>query len=116
MTGRYALVSGNTQYSDPGLARLTAPGKDARAFARVLQSRDICAFDDVRVLLNEPEPVVREAIDALFDQRKPDDLLLLYFSGHGVRDQFGSLYLAVRNTNRQHLRATAVKSDFIRES
>ena len=116
MTTKYALVIGNTQYSDPGLAKLTAPGMDAKAFARVLESKDICAFDDVKVLLNEPEPVVREAIDALFDQKKPDDLLLLYFSGHGVRDEFGSLYLAVRNTNRLRLRATAVKSDFIRES
>ena len=116
MSGRYALVIGNTEYLDPGLAKLSAPGKDAKAFARVLQSKEICAFDDVQVLLNEAEPAVREAIDGFFGEKKPDDLLVLYFSGHGVRDEYGSLYLAVRNTNRSHLRATAVKSDFIRES
>jgi len=116
MTGKYALIIGNTEYTDPGLAQLTAPGKDVEDFARILNNKDICSFDDTKILLNQPEPVVREAIDEFFDQKKPDDLLLLYFSGHGVRDEVGALYLAVKNTNRFRLRSTAVKSDFIREA
>ncbi len=115
MSAKYALIIANTDYTDPGLAKLSAPGKDAEGLARVLRSPEICAFDSVNVLVNEPEPVVREQIDAFFDQKKADDLLLLYFSGHGVRDEQGALYLAVKSTNRFRLRATAVKSDFIRE-
>src|SRR6266498_321049 len=116
MSGKYALIIGNTEYIDPGLAQLTAPGKDAEDFARVLKNKDICAFDDVSILLNQPEPVVRGVIDEFFDQNRPDDLLVLYFSGHGVRDELGALYLAVKNTNRFRLRSTALKSDFIREA
>src|ERR1044071_6129067 len=112
---RSALIIANTEYIDPGLAQLTAPGKDAEDFARVLKDQTICAFDDVQVLLNEPESVVSEAIDEFFDQKKPDDLLVLYFSGHGVRNELGALYLATKNTNRFRLRSTAVKSDYIRE-
>ncbi len=59
---------------------------------------------------------MREKIDEFFDLKKPDDLLLLYFSGHGVRDEMGSLYLALKNTSRARLRATALRSDFIREA
>jgi uncharacterized caspase-like protein len=116
MSGKYALIIGNTEYIDPGLAQLTAPGKDAEDFARVLKNKDICAFDDVSILLNQPEPVVRGVIDEFFDQKRPDDLLVLYFSGHGVRDELGALYLAVKNTIRSRLRSTAVKSDYIREA
>ena len=116
MSGKFALIIGNTEYIDPGLAQLTAPGRDAEDFARVLRSRDICAFDDVNILLNQPEYMVRGAIDEFFDQKLPDDLLVLYFSGHGVRDELGALYLAVKNTVRTRLRSTAIKSDYIRET
>ena len=116
MSGRYALIIANTEYDDPGLAQLTAPGKDAKEFARVLDSREICAFDDVIILFNTNASRVSETLDYFFSLKKPDDLLLLYFSGHGVRDEYGSLYLAVKNTNRERLRSTAIKSDFIREA
>jgi formylglycine-generating enzyme required for sulfatase activity len=116
MSGKYALIIGNTEYTDPGLAQLSAPGKDAEDFARVLRDRDIGAFDEVNILLNQPSSSAIEAIDEFFNQKKPDDLLVLYFSGHGVRDELGALYLAVKNTNRSKLRSTAVKSDYIREA
>src|SRR5687767_10934278 len=116
MAGKYALIIGNTEYDDPGLARLTAAGGDTEDFARVLKDREICAFEDVSILLNEPEYVVRRTIDEFFDQKRPDDLLILYFSGHGVRDELGALYLAVKNTIRTRLRSTAIKSDYIREA
>ena len=113
---KLALVIANNQYTDPGLAQLSAPGQDAEHFARVLRDTQICAFDDVKVLFNQAESLVSEAIDEFFTQKKPDDLLLLYFSGHGVRDEQGALYLAVTNTNRARLRSTGIKSDFIREA
>lgn len=116
MSGKFALIIGNTDYTDPGLAQLTAPGKDAEDFARVLKDKSFCAFDEVSVLVNHTESTIREAIDGLFYRKSPDDLLILYFSGHGVRDEFGSLYLAVKNTSRSRLRSTAIKSDYIRES
>ena len=116
MSGKYALIIANTEYTDPGLAQLTAPGSDAREFGRVLDSPEICAFDDVVVLFNENVSKVSETIDYFLSNRKPNDLLVLYFSGHGVRDEYGSLYLAVKNTNRARLRSTAIKSDFIREA
>jgi formylglycine-generating enzyme required for sulfatase activity len=116
MSGKYALIIGNTEYIDLGLAQLTAPGKDVEDFARVLQDQDIGAFDNVKILLNQLSSTISESIDEFFDQKKPDDLLVLYFSGHGVRDELGALYLAVKNTIRSRLRSTAIKSDYIREA
>jgi hypothetical protein len=116
MDKKYALIVGNTEYLDPDLAQLTAPGKDAEDFGRVLQDEKICGFDEVNVLLNQPEHIVRGAIDEFFDAKTPNDLLVLYFSGHGVRDELGSLYLGVKNTFRNRLRSTAIKSDYVREA
>lgn len=116
VTSKFALIIANTEYGDPGLAQLTAPGIDAKEFGRALDSPEIGAFDDVIILFNENSSKVSEVIDHFFSAKKPDDLLLLYFSGHGVRDEYGSLYLAVKNTNRERLRSTAIKSDFIRDA
>jgi len=116
VSGKYALIIGNTEYIDSGLAQLTAPGKDAEDFASVLKDQEICAFDKVNILLNQLSSTIIEAIDEFFDQKKPDDLLVLYFSGHGVRDELGALYLAVKNTIRSRLRSTAIKSDYIRDA
>src|SRR6266496_4715648 len=116
MSGKFALIIGNTEYIDPGLAQLTAPGKDAEDFGRVLKDQNLCGFDEVKVLLNQLSSSVIEGIDEFFDQKKPDDMLVLYFSGHGVRDELGSLYLAFTNTIRTRLRSTAIKADYIKEA
>jgi hypothetical protein len=116
MSRKFALIIGNTEYADPGLAQLTAPGKDVEDFARILKDPAVCGFDEVNILLNQPSASVIETVDEFFDQKKPDDLLVLYFSGHGVRDEIGSLYLAVKNSVRSRLRSTAIKSDYIREA
>jgi Caspase domain len=109
---RSALIVASYQYDDPGLRRLRAPVRDAEALARVLGDREIGDFD-VRTLLNEPEYVIREAVAEFFADRRPDDLLLLHFSCHGVKDEGGELYFATINTKLRLLGATAVAADFV---
>ena len=47
------------------------------------------------MLVNEPHYVVGEAIADFYGGARRDDLTLLYFTGHGVKDDEGRLYLAM---------------------
>ena len=56
---------------------------------------------------------MRRAIARFFEARSRDDLLLMCFSGHGVRDDHGHLYLAVRDTERDLLSGTRSSASFV---
>ncbi|MGE5374337.1 MAG: caspase, EACC1-associated type, partial [Bacteroidota bacterium] len=114
MTPKYALVIANTEYQDSAFARLTAPGWDAEEFAQTL--RDLARFDGVQILLNEGEGKTRRSIARFFADRKRDDLLLLYFSGHGVRNEQGELFLAANDTEMSILEASGIPSEFVTDA
>jgi caspase domain-containing protein len=109
---RSALIVASYDYENPGLRRLRAPARDAEALAGVLRHPDIGGFE-VRTILNQPEYVISEAVEEFFADRTPDDLLLLYFSCHGIKDDDGQLYFAASNTKPSRLGATAVASEFV---
>ncbi|WP_285687517.1 caspase family protein [Actinoplanes sp. NBRC 103695] len=109
---RSALIVASYDYQDPGLRRLRAPARDAEALAAVLRDPRIGGFD-VRVLLNEPAHLVNLAVEEFFADRDPDDLLLVHFSGHGVKGEGGELYFAMADSRLRRLAATAVAADFV---
>src|SRR5574341_489355 len=110
---KYAIIIGNNKYRDPKLAQLKTPEADARALAKVLRAKNIGNFDEVTSLVNQTESRSRRAISEFLSNKKPDDLVLLYFSGHGVLDARGSLFLALKDTQTRSLNATAISSSFI---
>jgi hypothetical protein len=116
MSRKLALLIANSEYQDPILRRLAAPPVDAERLTQVLKAPEIGGFDDVRSLVNQPEGALRREIEGFFDQGRKDDLLLLYFSGHGVLDKhWGQLHFAVHDTRPTSSYATAVPATFIRQ-
>jgi elongation factor Tu len=115
---KVALLVGTTDYkADPGLRKLVGPALDTERLGRALGNPDIGGFDDVQVLTNEPSGVVGEALEGLLADRDRDDLVLLYFSGHGVKDyHHGYLYLALTNTKLNRLGSTALAAQFINDA
>jgi caspase domain-containing protein/membrane-associated two-gene conflict system component 1 (EACC1) len=113
LTGtRSALIIASRGYQDPGLSQLRSPAHDAEALARVLGNPMIGGFD-VTTLLDAPSYEIGEAVEDFFADRSPDDLLLMHFSCHGVKDESGELYFATSNTKLRRLGATAVAADFV---
>ncbi|MEV4893946.1 caspase family protein [Nonomuraea sp. NPDC055795] len=111
---RSALLVANAAYEDPGLSRLRSPVSDIRALAEVLGEPGIGAFD-VETLTDAGESVLRRRVAALFADRQPDDVLLLHFSCHGLKDQRGRLYLAAADTELGSLAATGLPASFVSE-
>jgi hypothetical protein len=120
MAGRYrALLIGNSTYpaDEHNLQTLKGPVKDIAVLNRALSDRDTGLFADVDVTLL-PEATSTRAVRALgtfFTTADRDDVLLVYFSGHGKLDQLGRLHLCMNDTETTNLLSTAVSSVRINE-
>ena len=114
MVGRkVALLVATDRYQDTSLNRLAAPASDAKQLAAVLRNTRIAGYA-VTTLYNKPHHVVGRAIGDFYRDRRRDDLTLLYFTGHGVKDEDGNLYLAMTDTDRENLQFTGVPCEQIR--
>ncbi|PSM46254.1 hypothetical protein C7Y66_26005 [Chroococcidiopsis sp. CCALA 051] len=116
---RVALLIGVSDYG-PGFNWLPGVGKDLVAMQRVLQHPEMGGFTEVEILKN-PDPLTMQlAIATLFNAqtRQPDDLVLLYFSGHHVSDRYGRFYfptrLTCKNPNGELVAPTAIPSHLIK--
>ena len=111
---RVALLIGCSHYDDPGFQQLTAPVRDLDGLTRVLVNPEIGDFA-VDTLSDELSSTVNEKIEEFFANRKPDDLLLLYFSCHGVLDPKGRLHFVSVNTKRELLGSTGISAHWVRQ-
>lgn len=118
---KVALLIGVSDY-EPGLNPLPSSVKDVDALQRVLAHPELGGFaeTDITVLKNPQRQEMEEAIYQLFSNRKKDDLLLFYFSGHGIKDENGRLYLATRVTRKDGsgrlIKPSSVASAYLHES
>lgn len=119
---KIALLIGVSEYL-PGLNSLPAAEKDIREMQRVLEHHDIGGFDNVQSLINPSSHNMRIAIETLFSTCTRDDLVLLYFSGHGITDDNNKFYFASCDTQKNAhglIRSTAVSAgavhDFMEDS
>ena len=109
---RKALIIANDEYEQEALRDLLAPGADAAALGRVLGDAQIGDFA-VQVVRNEPSHLIQAQIEELFSESRSDDVLLLHFSGHGLKSESGELFFAAPNTRPNRLGSTAVSADFV---
>jgi WD40 repeat protein len=109
---RKALIVANDEYEQEGLRQLLAPTADAEELKRVLGDQQIGDFA-VQVVRNEPAHIIQVQIEELFAASRPDDVLLLHFSCHGLKSESGELFFAAPNTLPNRLGSTAISADFV---
>ncbi len=113
---KVALLIGINEYG-LGLKPLPAAPRDVAAIQEVLQNSEMGGFDVVKPLINPNHWEMEREIELWFRDRQRDDLVLLFFSGHGIKDERGDLYLAASNTQKDEhgelIKSTAVAASFI---
>jgi len=120
---RLALLVATSEYPEcEGLKPLHGSLLDVDAMQRVLVSNGEFANEDVIVLKNATRQAIEDAIANLFNapDRKKEDLVLFYFSGHGVIDEGGKLFLGTpitcKETNNKLRKSTAVAARSLQEA
>ncbi len=68
----------------------------------------------VLALKNETHSNIRQEIYATLHKAQSDDVVLIYYSGHGKVDDAGNLYLVSRDTSLEYLPTSAVLIDDIK--
>ena len=112
---RHALLIGVSEFADARLARLNAPTNDVIALRSILQDSSRGSFDTVEFSVNEDFLAVRDHLSRFFHDRAPDDLLLLYYSGHGILGRGNRLFLATAGSNLDTPRDRSVSAKEIRD-
>ena len=109
---RRALLIGTARYQDAALPDLAGATTDTTTLAQVLRDERIGGFM-VRTVLDRSAHEIAREIDDLVGACSPRDLVLLYFTGHGIKGPDGRLYFAAANTNTLLLRSSAISAAWI---
>ena len=123
----WAVVIGVGVYEDSGIRNSTLMSADAQAVYNFLVDRDQGGFpvDHVRLLLDEQatQRNIESVFTWLMDMAQPDDLVVVYFAGHGSyeRDRNGDEpegdtldeFLLPYDTDPSDLFVSAIRDDDI---
>lgn len=113
--GWRAALIGVSRYSDPQFPDIPAAGNNVRDLARSLTAPG-AAFDEEHcTVLSDPghSTEVGKAVAAA--ARDAEEVLLVYYTGHGVVDRRGRLYLALPDTDHEQPEWSSVAFTVLRD-
>ena len=112
-----ALLIGNSVYPDDphNLPELRGPVNDLPLLREALTDPELGLFrnEDVRVLPERSKREITTAMEEFLQRAVRNDVVVLYYSGHGRRDEFDNLYLCARDTRSNLLMSTAISDNEI---
>lgn len=117
MTGaRYAILVASSRFpkAQEKLAPLVGPENDVEQLKEILSSHDHGNFGKIAVLKNKPSHTILQKINETLNSAAKNDLILIYYSGHGKLDVGGQLHLATVNTSMATLETTSIPLERIR--
>ena len=105
---RHAIVIGINNYQDTGISDLSKARNDAKLVGKIL--KDQGEFEQIFIMTDDIDPRndkdnlyptklnIEEKLDSLLRFSDPDDLVVFFFSGHGISDPNENGYLVTVDT------------------
>ena len=113
---RYGILIASSQFpKEPKLENLRCPENDVDALNKILTSKAHGEFIKTFTLKNAPHHKVQLKINQVLRKADKNDLVLIYYSGHGKLNPAGRLHLACTNTIVSALEATSIPVSMIKE-
>ncbi|MEU1630583.1 caspase family protein [Streptomyces sp. NPDC020096] len=109
---RCALVLGSHTFTDSRLDRLRSPEHDVSELSRALADPEIGRFA-VTSADNPTGEQLRQYTREFFESRDRDDVLLLYYTGHGIREG-DELFLAGSDADLDALADSALSATLLK--
>jgi branched-chain amino acid transport system substrate-binding protein len=117
---KFALLIGVSECSS-GFKPLHCPANGVKALHDILINPEIGGFipSQVTVLNNPSVSEMQASVAELFSGCSSHDLVLLYFTGHGITDEKGDFFFTTRETRKHENgslnRGTTVPARFVRD-
>jgi formylglycine-generating enzyme required for sulfatase activity len=115
---KVAYLFGVSEY-ESWLPALPAAVKDVDAMELVLRDPKIGGFDEVKAFRNLSAAQISNEMVKLFTNRSKDDLILMYFAGHGKVTEMGQFYFMAKNTEENQQtsfnKANAIVASYVHD-
>lgn len=112
---RYGILIASSKYpGEPGLEDLRFPENDVDGMNEVLISPDHGRFTETFVFKNAPHHEILLKINQTLSAAGKNDLVFIYYSGHGKLNRLGNLCLATTNTVLNALESTSIPAETLK--
>ena len=83
----FALIIGINDYNDDGIVDLENPVADAKVLKEVLLKHYTFKEENTKLLTNPTRSMIIDSFDALSENAKDRDQVLIFYAGHGLWDE-----------------------------
>ncbi|MDX2760727.1 caspase, EACC1-associated type [Streptomyces europaeiscabiei] len=114
MSRKHALLVGTAAYEDVSFPALPSVRADVHYLAQVLEMPAVGRYEKCVRVEDSSKAAIKQAVEHFLKDREPDELVVLYLSGHGVYDrEDGQLYYVTTDTEADRIQQTALEASYV---
>ncbi|MEU6672724.1 AAA domain-containing protein [Streptomyces sp. NPDC046925] len=114
MSRQHALLVGTAVYEDVHFPALPSVRADVHYLSQILEMPAVGRYEKCVRVEDSSKAAIKQAVEQFLRDREPDELVVLYLSGHGAYDrEDGQLYYVTTDTEADRLQQTALEASYV---